>query len=184
MEISKDTLPSMATVDGFRSVFKAFCCEILGEARLYPSLSLIRVDEARGAWQNDLHRVRRNEPHLGEGLDHFKQCGHLTFWVRRMSPVAEAYDLTKNYADAEGLPLSSDENALRELLFAYCNEYVAFELGYQLCCFYEVNKSGGSARASSLQLSEDYYWTMCHFLKYKNVSPHALFLIYKNLFYN
>jgi hypothetical protein len=32
------------------------------------------------------------------------------------------------------------------------------------------------------QLSVDYYRTVCHFLKYKTVSPHGIFLLYKSLF--
>ena len=138
--------------------------------------------KAHGAWLSDLKRVNDHEPQLGGGLDHFKRRGHFAFWVRRMSPVVEAIDSTKNIADAEGYPLSVDEIAFRDLLFGYSNEYLAFDLGFQFCRYYEIGKTGGSARAQSLVLSEDYIRMACHFLKYKNVSPHSLYLIYKSLF--
>ena len=99
-----------------------------------------------------------------------------------MSPIVEAVDATTNLADAEGMPLSDDEKAFRDLLFGYVNEYIAFDIGFQFCRYYETAKKGGSERATNLILSEDYLRTTCHFLKYKNVSPHALFLIYKSLF--
>ena len=99
-----------------------------------------------------------------------------------MGPIVEAIDLTKSLADAEGYPLTDDEIAFRDLLFGYCNEYIAFELGFEFCRYYETAKKGGSQRASSLVLTEDYLRTACHFLKYKQVSPHAIYLIYKSLF--
>ena len=46
----------------------------------------------------------------------------------------------------------------------------------------KVPKKGGSSRASNMVLSVEYYKTMCHFLKYKSVSPHAYIGIYKSLF--
>ena len=78
--------------------------------------------------------------------------------------------------------MTTDESAFRDLLFGYCNEYLAFDLGYQFCRYYEINKAGGSQRATTLILDEDYLRTTCHFLKYKQVSPHALYLLYKSLF--
>ena len=151
----------------FIDVFVEFTQHILGEARLYPKLSRLRVIEAHGAWKNDLSRVGGNEPNLDDGLDHFKQCGHVAFWLRRMSPVIEVIDLTQNIGDAEGLPITDDEQAFRDLLFGYCNEYVAFDFGYQICRYYEIAKQGGSVRAKDIAPSEEYYKTMCHFLKYK-----------------
>ncbi|HEY7245363.1 MAG TPA: hypothetical protein VH678_15950 [Xanthobacteraceae bacterium] len=182
MDILAGDLKAIEDETRFVSFFGEFAKGVLQEARLFPKLSQPRVIEAHGAWCSDLKRVGDHEPQLGEGLDHFKRCGHLAFWVRRMSPVVEAVDLTQNIADAEGMALSDDEKAFRELLFGYCNEYLAFDLGFQFCRFYEVAKKGGSPRAESLILSDDYLKTTCHFLKYKNVSPHALFLIYKSLF--
>jgi hypothetical protein len=128
-------------------------------------------------------RVGKNEPQLRlEGLDHFKQCGHLAFWLRRLSPIVEAHDMTLNLGDAEGYALTDDEREFRKLLLGYCNEYLAFDYAYQICKYYELGKEGGSERAASLIPVREYYVTACQFMKYKNVSPHALHLILKSLF--
>ena len=172
----------MVEEDAFVRIFGEFTKHVLGQARLFPKLSRHRIIEAHGAWQNDLRRVGGNEPNLDDGLDHFKQSGHLAFWIRRMSPVAGVIDLTHNFADAEGYPITGGEQAFRNLLFGYCNEYIAFDFGYQISRYYEIAKQGGSVRAAGMAPPEEYYLTMCHFLKYKTVSPHALFLVYKSLF--
>jgi hypothetical protein len=182
MDITADILPALADRDTFVARYSEYVCDTLQEARLFPKFSPQRLVEAHGAWQNDLTRVGDNEPHLDEGLDHFKQCGHLVFWLRRTSPLIDVVDLTQNVADASGLPLIPQEQAFRDLLFGYANEYLAFDFGYQICKFYELGKAGGSARASTVVPDVDYYKTMCHFLKYKSVSPHAIFLIYKSVF--
>lgn len=182
MKITKDTLPSLHDVNAFLTLYPEFCCTVLDAARLAPHFAPLRLVEAHGAWVNDMNRVEEREEQLQDGLDHFKQCGHLAFWLRRMSPVVEAIDTTQNLADAEGLPVTSNEEAFRNLLFGYLNEYLAFDFCYQICRFYESGLSGGQERVNSRVLSADYYRTMCHFLKYKTVSPHSLFLIYKSIF--
>jgi len=99
-----------------------------------------------------------------------------------MAPIVEAIDTTKNLGDSAGYPLSPDEIAFRELLLGYCNEYIAFDYAFQICKYYELGKVPPSSRAAAVALSREYYQTMCHFLKYKNVSPHALHLIFKSIF--
>jgi len=183
MDIKAGDLEAIEDEATFVRFYTDYVQHVFHQARLYPRLSKPRVIEAHGAWLSDLKRVNDHEPQLGEGLDHFKRAGHLAFWVRRMGPVVEAVDTTQNFADAPGYDLSSDEQAFRDLLFGYANEYVAFDLGYQFCRYYELNKAGGSARANSLILTEDCIRTNCHFLKYKQVSPHALYLIFKSLFF-
>lgn len=172
----------LAGRDSFVKIYTDYACSVLQEARLYPKFSKPRLIEARGAWDNDLKRVEEHEPNLTEGLDHFKQAAHLIFWLRRMSPLVELVDTTSNLADSEGLPLTTDEVAFRAILLPYHNEYLAFDFGFQIIKFYELGKSDPSERAETIQLSADYYRTMCHFMKYKTVSPHAINLIYRSLF--
>jgi hypothetical protein len=182
MDIKAGDLEAIEDEETFVRFFADYARSVLQQARLFPRLSKPGAIEAHGAWLSDLKRVNDHEPQLGEGLDHFKRCGHLAFWLRRMGPVVEAIDLTRNLDDAPGYDLSTDEIAFRDLLFGYANEYLAIDLGFQFCRYYEISKAGGSTRANSLILDEDYIRTNCHFLKYKNVSPHALYLIYKSLF--
>jgi hypothetical protein len=181
MRISRQTLVAIKDREEFLSAFTEYAMSVLGIVRFYPRLAKPRVYEAHGAWISDLKRVGQHERHLKDGLDHFKQCGHLAFWLRRMTPVAELADL--DFGDSE-LPLGPREKELRSLLNGYHNEYLAFDFAYQICRYYEVkHKEKPSDRAANLVLSPDYYQTAVHFMKYKNVSPHAIHLIYKSLFY-
>lgn len=182
MRIDRNTLKDMLVPSKFSGTYTGYVVETLGGARLFPKFAPLRVVEAHGAWKEDLTRVGDREPNLDDGLDHFKQSGHLAFWLRRMSPLVEAVDLTENVADAAGYPLTDTEKAFRDLLFGYANEYLAFDFGFQFCKFYEMNKPDGSQRAKAIRLPMDYYQSTCHFLKYKTVSPHAMYLIYKSLF--
>ena len=167
----------------------AFCTFIsqyteaaLSGARLFPKLSRLRLVEVHGAWKRDMERVGAHEKRLEDGLDHFKRSGHLAFWVRRFTPVVEASDTMLNLGDSEGYPLDQNEQAFRDLLFGYTNEYLAFDLGFQFSRFYEINREDATARAPLVRPSVEYIATMCHFLKYKTVSPHAMTMIYKSLF--
>lgn len=181
MKITKTTLTSIVgDQQAFCKFFAEYSIHMLGKARLSPRLVYQRVLEIHGAWVNDLDRISENEKNLDKGLDHFKHAGHLAYWVRRQAPVYEATDNLLDLGDSPGYDLSENEKALRNLLFAYLNEYLAFDLGFQFCKIHDLNRAG--SRAGTLVLNEDYIRTMCHFLKYKNVSPHALFLIYKSLF--
>jgi len=183
MQISAGILEKIVEDEqAFCDTFIEYTRQTFAHAQLFPKLSMPRLVETRGAWHNDLHRVEEHEPNLENGLDHFKRCGDLAFWIRRMSPLIDAYDIQNNLADGAQPDLLPREARFRELLFGYANEYLAFDFGYQFCSYYEQAKEGGSNRAKNLQLSEDYIRSMCHFLKYKTVSPHALFLIYKSLF--
>jgi hypothetical protein len=181
MRLTQATLEEMLACDTFVATYSGYVGESLKLARYSPQLSYPRVHEAHGAWAEDLQRVLHFNPKIEE-LDHFKRCGHLAFWLRRMAPLIDVTDNTKNLADAEGYPLTDFERAFRKLLFGYANEYLAFDFAFQICKFYESHKIGASARATSLALSTEYYVSMCQFLKYKTVSPHAMYAIYKSLF--
>jgi hypothetical protein len=182
MLITAKTLPNMEDRDQFVEIYTGYVIDTLNAARLFPKFSIQRIVDAHGAWKNDLSRVGDNEPKLDDGLDHFKQCGHLAFWLRRMAPLVEAADLTENVGDAPGYPIGDDEQAFRNLLFGYANEYLAFDLGFQVCKYYELSKREPSERARTVSPTTDYYTIMCHYLKYKTVSPHAMFAIYKSIF--
>ena len=130
---------------------------------------------AHGAWISDLERIERHEKQLIDGLDHFKRAGHLTYWIRRMSPIIDGHDPHYNPQDSDSHKVepNSAELRMRERMFGFWNEYVAFEVGFQLCKFYELGQPGKRRRGEFFP-SADYYETMCQFLKFKNVSSSAL----------
>lgn len=182
MIITEATLPAIeATEDDFVKFYTDFAREIMADACLLPLLNKQRIVAAYAAWKADLARIEDHEPELHEGLDHFKRAGHLTYWARRMSPVIDANEPSFDLYEAHEDPIEESERVLRQRMFGLWNEYIAFEIGLQICKFYEVGQPG-AIRGITFFPATDYYDTMCHFLKLKNVSPHALFLIFKSLF--
>lgn len=182
MYITGETLPKMIGRDYFIPTFCTYAQEVLSVAKLDPRFSYPRLAEVHGAWQNDVSRVGTHEPKLEDGLDHFKQCGHLAYWLRRLSPVVECLDVSQNIQDSEGYPLTEDGVVFRKFLLGYMGEYLAFDFGFQIVKFYEMDQANPGQRADTLNLTDDYIRAACQFLKYKHVSPHALHLIYKSLF--
>lgn len=158
--------------------FETYARDVFFAAKLYPIISRQRLADAHSAWCMDIERVGQYE-NLPNGLDHFKRCGHLAYWIRRAAPVVDAIDIAGMITYEGGDLITPEVQEFRDLLFAYGNEYLAFDLGLQFSLFYE--RHGKSLRAEGLNITRDYIGTMCHFLKFKNVSPHALFLIYKSL---
>lgn len=182
MQIDKTTLPSMGDFDRFVKVLTHYAQEVAKLGELFPHFSIPRLHDAHGSWRNDLERVEDREDNLDAGLDHFKQCGHLAFWIRRHSPIVEYADLTSNYQDGGEHQFTRNETERRELLVSYGNEFIAFDFGLQFCLYYERRKAAPTERAKNFTITMEYIESVCHFLKFKQVSPHALYLIYKSLF--
>lgn len=177
----KKPLDELKDPQVFKREFTQFAMKTLDPARFSPKISDARLFEAHGAWLNDLRRVGEHEKNLKRGLDHFKQCGHLSYWLRRFSPIIEFVDL--DFGESER-PMTAGEIALRTLMEGYSNEYMAFDFCFQICRHYEAESlERTSPRAKTIILSNDYYKLVCHFMKYKHVSPHAMHLVYKSLFF-
>ena len=126
---------------------------------------------------HDIERLSNDSLDSGsDGPDHFKQAGVLTYWLRRFSPV---YELT-SLSDNQKLP-SQQRKKLPEFFPNYYDVVLAFDLGFRLCNFVECNRKKNPIQKKILS-SDGYIRQTCQFLKYKNVSPHALGLIYQSLF--
>lgn len=179
--LSADVFDKMSSLDWFKEFVTHQYGEATRSARLFPRLQAVRLLDAYYQWQQDLDRVSKFE--LNSGIpDHYKQCGHLIYWLRRASPVVEWVDASKNLGDAEGFPDRPEDIQLKELLFKYGNEYLAFDLGYRICRFFEIGRVDYPLAPDARVLTQDYLRTVSHFLKVKNVSPHAMYLILKSLF--
>jgi hypothetical protein len=169
--------------NAFCNFFCGYVVEVFGEARLTPQFSLSRIEDIYGAWRNDLSRVGNHEPKIEEGLDHFKRSAHLAFWIRRFSPVIALHDNRLNLGDAEGYGPTAAELKFRDLLYGGSNEYLAFDLALQFCLHYEQHKED-AVDLSQFRIDQEYVEMMCHFLKFKSVSPHSIYVILKSLFLN
>lgn len=150
---------------------------LLQPYQLRGDLSLARLNEAHFYWLADLGRIGTHELD-GANPDHFKQAGHLAYWIRRVRPISNLEVINvDSKADMSPEDAYADEY---RLYFNYGNEYLAFELGYHLSLFYILFAATKPGRI--VTPSWDFIECTCHFLNAKNVSPHALFLIYKGFF--
>lgn len=179
MLIDDTTLPSMAAADRFRQHFETHTREEANKALLTPVLSIPRMKDAHYAWRDDMQRLEDRERKLSDGADHFKQCANLAYWLRRMSPIIDYVDFAKEVEDIDDL--YQDEKDRRELLNKYGTEFMAFDFGFQICQYYEMEKIDNPLHEPPA-LSGEYIHDVCYMMKFKHVSPHSLFLVYKSIF--
>lgn len=153
--------------DIFASHYK---CEITISAR--------RTLEAFDGWNRDTERTlsEMNSHHGSQGLDHYKQAGFLAYWLRRRDVLEE---ITAMQNPIPGIARDYI-SPLQETFIDFGNEIGSFLFGFHYCLRYEYGRRISDLRAC--QLPEDYILAMAVMLKQKNVSPHALYLVYKSLF--
>lgn len=189
METS-DLIATLHSESGSKNIFeylksdKAAFCETVAKCygQVYIKAGcIIDVDETRlleayVLWLNDLDRVKQFEMHGSIELDHFKQAAHLSYWLRRVAPILSVQNAEEGK--------SKQSEALYKVLVKYGNQYCALDLGFHLCGFFEANRVGSKIYSSDYELDNDFSLAVSHFLKTKNVSPHAMFLIFKSMFYN
>lgn len=185
IKVTSTTLQSVANdYDEFSRFFREYAFRFsVDNARLVPVVSAARLFDAHSFWKADLKRLTFSLHTDSVTPDHFKQAAHLAYWLRRSGPVIEFFDSRGPMEPVIDKPLEDKYERIRELLFNYGTEYFAFDLGYLICRFYETNRSDGKHMSKDFTLDEEYIQTVCCFLKEKNVSPHALYLLYKSLFY-
>ena len=135
-----------------------------------------RLKSAHKLWHEDLNRSAQND--MGGGhLDHFKHAGYLAFWIRRATPVIRI-DFDKSKYDR----LSASDKYYVDFLIQFSNEHLAFTLGYEICLFFECYRVGMPLDPKAFGYSSAFAHDMNSTLKRKNMSPHALNLIYRALF--
>lgn len=132
-------------------------------------ISEIKLLDAQTYWLNDLKRLMIDE---SIEPDHFKHAGWLCHWLRKKSVISS-------------LKVFQEER-LTEVFENNFNEVVAFAIGLKLVIFYEccerdlsddsIVASTSSGLNVSLLLRD-----VAVYLSHKNVSPHAIYLIYKSL---
>ena len=153
-------------------------------------LSVRRLGEAYDFWREDHTRT------LAEGieatsisLDHFKHASFIAFWLRRMLPINQTLVVSR-FRSIPDDP-SADEN--QRFFLRYGNELCALLIGFQICLFYEagLKRSSGYVyeirtnpieRLKQFSFPQNIIADFVMILKHKNMSPHALYLLYKSLF--
>lgn len=154
--------------DGFLGISKV--------AMLKPEFSRFLAHDAWEAYCGDVERMQNVSMPEGKEPDHFKRCGCLAYWLRRSSPVIDL-------GARDGVYIVTD-NPMKEwrILFQkYGRAFLAFALGYHICLYYELEAGG---KPPSRGPDWDYLENVCYVMKCKNISPHAMGMVYKSFFYN
>jgi hypothetical protein len=156
----------------FREAINDCFCEIGESYGCRVTTSRARMAQAREGWIQDVDRGKAED---SDELDHFKQAGYLAYWLRRRV-IINAIDHLANRVDD-----ASTKNFVQ-----FGNEIASFQVGFRICLTYEAEARGGPARVdqlSQIYLDPSFVLDVAKLLHYKNVSPHALYLIYRALFY-
>lgn len=101
---------------------------------------------------------------------------------QKLKELASNHVFSRQQDYINGFPAGfTVENLLRQRrrIFTYANEYVAFDFGYRESMKYERLKCG--VRDKEYWPNTDYIDTVCYFMKFKNVSPHSIHLIFMSL---
>lgn len=174
--IGEDIFDQIKNKEAFQSLVMSEFKACAGRAKFKINFSRSRLQDAHQSFARDAERLKDSLPKGSNQPDHFKQAGTLAYWLRRFSPII-AFT-----AEDDDINCDKDVIELREFLRDYGEVFLAFDLGLQICRFFERHKEGANTNARDPSLDIKYAQMICYYLKYKNVSPHAITLIYASLF--
>jgi len=98
---------------------------------------LAEVD-AQFQWMGDRERIGKRQ---GGDLDHFKECGHLCFWLRR----------SKVFLDCAPIGNGREiDDELKDVVLVYPHEYVAFDISFRICRYFVAKREGQRRRMKIL----------------------------------
>ncbi|MER8882428.1 hypothetical protein [Mesorhizobium sp. M0590] len=164
-----DVFLRMETLGGFKEVVQGIYNDSAQRVGITLQFDPNRQEWAHTFWKEDIARL---EPQVKGPADHLKRAAFLAFWLRREPPVAIWDDCN---ADPENYDV--------EYIMQYGREWCAFRTGYEIALFFECNlAAGGPFERNRYSLSPKYPQEVCTMLKRKNVSPHAMYLIFLSLF--
>lgn len=135
-----------------------------------------RLEEVRAHWMRDTDRIEID----GDSTpDHFKQAGFLCYWLRRRQTVS----LSSRKI------ISEQHQQIQDLYLMNGNEITAFLVAFRLAAYFEFKDQIDSVEnieqeISGLHLSHAFVSDIAVLMKNKNLSPHALYITLRGLFYN
>lgn len=180
--VSAEAFFSTSIATQYNLIAKGFGCSL--------KLSAFRLEDARRLWIRDVDRIEI-EPRFDvesapnatdrDGIpNHFKQIGFLVYWLRRRCVVES---IERNRPAAE-----KPHQTPQDRFILSGNEICAFLLGFRICQFFEMSLTADpdedvAARIRQINLEAHLIHDAATLLRHKNLSPHALYLIYRALFY-
>jgi hypothetical protein len=158
--------------DWFReAIFRTFS-DVAAKRQCTIQLSKRRIREARELWLNEIQNMKiagGGEP------DHFKQAGFLAYWLRRRVVISVVHEDTAFVGNPAQLQF-----------FQRPSEICAFLLGFRICLYFAAGRKATAEREeylSSIELDNAFISEASVLLFEKQLSPHAMYLIYRSMFY-
>ncbi len=198
----------ISSADDLYGRFEKYCQEESAVVLLSIQLSRQRINDAFEAWEEDSKRNAVRNMDGGAIPDHIKDAAILTYWLRRERPVIDVLTTKTMYAefgvffaenpdgnlvqkmDEAQMKARSLSSGISPILFlahrkrlqAYANEYLSFDFGFRLAREFELIKrketnNDAVMKTPTPQFIDDF----CYFLKFKSVSPHAVYFVYRSL---
>ncbi len=169
--IFKDLARSQKFFDRQIKMYYTYFCR---SGSYEPLLIDARLQDAYVAFRRDKKHMSNSLPDKKSPPDHFKMVGVLVYWLRRFAPVCDLRDLGTT---------SNMPKELVELLKEYPSELLAFVLGMSICYGFESEKIDNPNGAPAINANNyDFYKMICYMMKFKNISPHSLGVVYKALY--
>lgn len=167
-KLPKDAETVLKKIANSPEEFEEFVME---RFRHYSAQASFEPDFSKSLFTDAHHCYTEDIKRLPSGGDCFERCGCLAYWLRRNSPEMDWAEIKKHKSD-----LSKNEKEEREMVFQYGRQYHAFFLGYEICWNMKHKK-----QFTGINLS--YAESVCRLMKYKSISPHAMGMIYRSLFF-
>ena len=166
---------------------EAFGCSV--------SVSSRRLGEAYDFWIGDEARALHfgTEVETTE-LDHFKHAAFIAFWLRRLIPISDIwFDRDDRVAAIAGDADSTAPSEAQIRFYRVGNELTALLVGFYICLGVEtlqmtqrITRAGNTRVISDAtgvrQIPGHFLTEYPKLMKHKNVSPHALYMVYRSLF--
>ena len=120
-------------------------------------------------------------------LDHLKEAAFFCFWFRRTGPIGEVSFV------AEASPIAPETGTVftpdKKLFTLYADELCGFLIAFRIIMYFEKNVHGNGESLAKLRAQStdehlavfDNLSEICAMLKNKNMSPHAIYLMFKFL---
>lgn len=166
----------------FRNFIKYNVSVTLSELSLEATFRDDYLRDAYELWTNDLDRIENFDLKNGTKADHLKHAGHLCYWLRRCKVISWV-GLTDDHSDDEIKSWFKNNSLIIGRMYGRENEFLAIDLCYRMAAYAEAVKYNHKKSPTDIlsRIDSEYISAVAHVFKTKNVSPHAIYLIFYGL---
>jgi hypothetical protein len=171
----------------YHNLARTFGCRITVSER--------RIGEAHDLWQADVARTLAHDTDEDTTeLDHFKNAAFIADWLRRRGPINDVEFLEESRVETtHGQGAETAPSSAQIQFYQYGAELCALYVGFYICLAYEVyamaereidtSKTRVISDAVGVRAMPRHFQSeFPRLLKTKDVSAHALYMIYRSLF--